>query len=172
MTRPEEPAFAIRAWESQLEWRWCRTDDAPDWLRNTRYVNYLYEVLDRAPDYDINTLMLEVDGIVLVFSETLIDGVTGSPCRCEACRSHTGRDFLHRIVRLASDVCRRLGKQLVVRTSGRVLRLEPDRLCGERAATPRLTATQQHKEGCSIESWQVLAHKATGPAPVLTPIVH
>lgn len=54
-----KPKFEIRGWESQHGDFWCKYHGGkPDWFRNARYLDYLYEALDRAPDYGINTLML------------------------------------------------------------------------------------------------------------------
>lgn len=57
-------------------------------------------------------------GIVLVFAETQFNMLEGSPCHCDLCRGKPGAYFVEKIIKTASQACRKHGKQLVVRNFG------------------------------------------------------
>ncbi|MFV1966245.1 MAG: hypothetical protein ACC628_12545 [Pirellulaceae bacterium] len=55
----EKPFFSFRGWETQIDGLWCEPRGGSSfWYKNDFYLNYLDEVLKRAPYYDANALIL------------------------------------------------------------------------------------------------------------------
>ena len=55
----EVPRFTFRGWETQIEGLWCEPrGGTPHWYKNEFYLNYLDDVLKKAPAYNANALIL------------------------------------------------------------------------------------------------------------------
>jgi len=55
----DKPFFSFRGWETQIDGLWCAPRGGSSfWYKNDFYQNYLDEVLKRAPDYNVNALIL------------------------------------------------------------------------------------------------------------------
>jgi len=56
---PEQPFFSFRGWETQVDGLWCGSRGGSNhWYKNPFYLSYLDLVLQEAPKYDANALIL------------------------------------------------------------------------------------------------------------------
>ncbi|MEE2738520.1 MAG: alpha/beta hydrolase family protein [Planctomycetota bacterium] len=53
------PAFSFRGWETQVDGLWLQGQDGRQkWYRSDRYLKYLHDIINRAPTYQVNALIL------------------------------------------------------------------------------------------------------------------